>query len=536
MKKLFLLLLVAVCVSYTVQSLNLIPNGDMSAWESDAALPDGYADGGSNGASNFGSFSKAADTYNGMNVIQTSFANSTQSSIRYFTIPYFEIAEAGTYVLSFYVKGKGYFRSVNLFTKDAPEVNRRSGQVNSLQPGGTTYISRPMGTANGASNLFSEWTLIADTFHVAVADEFSVAFANNNHPKDDNNPFLIAGISMEKVESPIEIDKSLKSIKLKYSSSTTDANADALPGFAPETLNYLVPVSFNYDNIPVVTVEAADPRLSISVEQPTATSGDVADRTATITASVEEEDYSQAYTVVFEKSTDFIGGFHRGSTNSTYFEFAGFGTQNYSATDTKSHGLYWGDFATRNNSDGELKVITPVPVNGADTVYFYAMDYNSSPSQDLNTSTLYVEYKNTAAPDWVIKKTIPATDMTEEWQLIACGIHDPDPAGQVQLRIAQENGQTLNSRDFIIDDVRVSAYKSTSTGLKQYASGDAVSILASGKSVKIESAESVHYDIHAAAGTLIATGTVAGKTSVPLSIPGVYVVKAGETVRKIIIK
>ncbi len=122
--------------------------------------------------------------------------SSTPGNSAYFITPYVELTP-GDYEVTFYVKGSGYIRSVNLCTADVPEGNRRTTMARNLKPGGITYVSRPMGETVKAK-LHENWIPYKSVFKVTEKAKYALNVAHNNMDGNPDTPLLISKISLSK--------------------------------------------------------------------------------------------------------------------------------------------------------------------------------------------------------------------------------------------------------------------------------------------------------------------------------------------------
>ncbi len=541
MKKIILLLfsVIALNAMSATQPVT-IPNGDMSQWDFLSGstteydtLPRNFGAGGN--VTNFKKYlSKSTETYQGMNALQMTYGGS-QANVSYFITPYFNLT-TGIYKLSFYVKGNGYFRTVNLCTDDVPEVNRRSGQTSSLQAGGTTYISRPMGTSSGAQAI-ADWTEFTYTFTVTTPGNYSLNFAHNNGTT--GNVFLVSNITMSR-EIEYNSDCSLQKILLS-ATGYTKGGPESLPGFDPETLDYTVDLSFNYTG--GVPVASAYPSQYESVEVvETATSLSGSNNVTKIKVTSSDGTVSKTYNITFKQTKDFISGCFTDFKSSPVvdFEITPGAPAVYSNEKTANHGLYWGDNGTRPNSNGVFDLVTPQLINGMGTISFYVKDYVNVPTQDDNSSALVVRYKMKSSDPWTRIDSIPAADITDAmgWvyksyimnkELVA-DIDTPQVSFYIYRAVT-----TGGPRDFVLDDFRITSYSGTSikdspfkeNGLKVYSGIQAV---------MIEQEGSGFYQLYTSTGQLVSSGYFSDKATVPVKYSGLYIVKVGTKSKKVVIK
>jgi hypothetical protein len=77
-------------------------------------------------------------------------------------------------------------------------------------------------------------------------------------------------------------------------------DGDPLEGFDPEVLNYEVTLPVGTTVAPEVDATPLSPHATVSITQATDLSGDAAERTATITVTAQDPDFTRTYTIVFD--------------------------------------------------------------------------------------------------------------------------------------------------------------------------------------------------------------------------------------------
>jgi hypothetical protein len=199
-----------------IANLNMLQWGGADGADASNPLPDGY--GARPGHLSY--FSRASETFNGQPAIQMTYS-ATAGTASYFITPCLQL-EPGEYEATFYVKGSGFFRTVNLCTPDAPESDRRAHSPQNET--GITIPSRPMGSTVKAI-VFDEWVKHRTVFAVRQKADYALVFAHNNRagapdesvdtPLNPNDPLLVSAITFGKLGAN-DIDLS-------------EANASALP-------------------------------------------------------------------------------------------------------------------------------------------------------------------------------------------------------------------------------------------------------------------------------------------------------------------
>jgi hypothetical protein len=171
---------------------NLIPNGDMGDWPEGKPVPAGFELDATNGSGAF--FSLAKEKHKGRNAIQCSYVNKGSGYSRFFDTPPVKL-KPGEYELTFYVKGSGFLRSVNLCSTGIENGQRKSRR--NPQPG--QIIKTPMGAPSAIKPKdYETWREITVIYNGTKENDYTVSFANNNREGDPKRPLMIAGISLIK--------------------------------------------------------------------------------------------------------------------------------------------------------------------------------------------------------------------------------------------------------------------------------------------------------------------------------------------------
>jgi len=196
MKKIILLNAVLFLV-LSAFAQNLIVNGDMSDYRKSNFIPKGYATTKKSTFSLFeNGFGLDGVTLNAMNM---TYNHEKQTNSRYITTPLtLEGLEKGKYKLTFYLKGKGWIRTVNL----ASEGQDVPGSTKNNAP--SLITNQFMGKSRSVTE-YAEWTKIELTYNVNYSDnttlKYCVCFAfNNGMTGDTENTLSIANISLVKYD------------------------------------------------------------------------------------------------------------------------------------------------------------------------------------------------------------------------------------------------------------------------------------------------------------------------------------------------
>lgn len=195
-------------------STNLIQNGSMTDWRLKSgstsqyeSLPFGFT-GGTNSDT---CFSKGSEMFEGKNSIRLNFKLSNSGSARYFTTPSTRLTP-GSYQLTFWIKGEGYFRAVNL-------ANSKSESVSTKVANENTLVGFPLGSTSGAK-LFEVWTKLSVTYDVIIEEDYLLCFAVNNYNASGAKPFYLSDISLNKLNITFDY---------KQRAPMPKANAGAIP-------------------------------------------------------------------------------------------------------------------------------------------------------------------------------------------------------------------------------------------------------------------------------------------------------------------
>jgi hypothetical protein len=530
MKKQLLQLIMILFAIGFANAQNLILNGDMSAWTEGSEKPDGYTYS-SLDATPEAYFEKGSEMYNTtMNTLHLKFKNSNTGSTRAIMTPgTTSELTPGNYKLTFYVKGSGYFRSVNLANTD---VVTASKYKTATQADDSVIVARPMGTTT-AAQLFTDWTKYEVTYSVTIAGTYLVCFTNNNRNGDDTKPFLLANISLESAEP--SADATLKALTLAEISYTGNASGDveSVPLFSSDKLNYTIELSFNYaGGVPTVagTVNNVYATTS-SITQATNLTGTEAERTASIEVTAQNGD-KQTYTVVFVKSDDFINGFNYDAT--TLSNFGGLGYIDalgvYTKT-TNADGKYWGSATIRPTTNPIFEFYTPELANGAGVLSYYVKDAGYG---DALLTDLQIQYRAISTDDWTTLETVPASTLTSSYVEKTVTINNGSVTGQVRFFV-DRTGEGLDGlRNFVIDDLRVTTY-SISTGANAADNSENVRINVMNDNIVMQCQGKNTYQVFSSTGQLIQSGEFNDYKSLKTDAKGMIIVKIGSYVKKALV-
>jgi enamine deaminase RidA (YjgF/YER057c/UK114 family) len=532
MRNFFLQFIAIFCAVSFVNAQNLIVNGDMSTWTEGNEKPDGYSYS-SLDATPSAYFAKASEMYNGtMNVLQLTFKNSSTGSSRAIMTPstISELAP-GNYKLTFYVKGSGYLRSVNLAHADAIYTSKVK-TADAATGGDSVLVARPMGTTT-AAQLISEWTKYEVDYAVAIAGYYVVCFSNNNRNGDDANPFLMANISLE-TTTPSS-DATLKALTLGEILYTGEASGDveSVPLFSPDKQNYTVELSFNYaGGVPVVAGTTNHAYATTIVTQAVNIDGTEAERTASVEVTAQTGD-KQTYTVTFVKSQDFISGCHYDAVNLD--NKGGWGYMDVTGVYTKTtnpDGKYWGSATIRPTSKSVFEFYTPELANGCGVLSYYLKD---AAYGDTLLTDLQIQYRVAFADEWTILETIPASTLTDSYVEKTVVVNNSSATGQIRFFVDRTAEGLAELRNFLIDDVRITAYAPTGTH-DIFGNSDDIHIDIQDHNIVMQCEGKSTYQVFSSTGQMILSGEFDEYKSLKIDVSGLFIVKAGNSIKKALIR
>jgi hypothetical protein len=265
-----------------------IVNGDMQQWNAGEALPEGYslshpkqpqkAD-----AVTF--FAKDPLGYKGeMNALKMFRNSHNVADIRYFISPY-AFLEEGTYILTFYLKGKGWIRSVNLAT----ENGMASTATTSYEE---TYVWKLMGSdtdfINGAAGVdLQDWKKYTYKYTVKQGTYCLGIAHNNNLTTGITDTLRIAGISLKSYAAP-----QLSDIQI---------GGNTIHAFSPSVYTYSckLPYENGDTDFPQITCTAGE-GVDVSVTPASNLSGNESQRTAKLKVVNKDDNTDTAeYKIIF---------------------------------------------------------------------------------------------------------------------------------------------------------------------------------------------------------------------------------------------
>lgn len=512
MKKSILITLICVLSLYS-QAQNLITNSDFEVWTDQQAMPDSWA----RGAGSFGVQYLYATDAQRNNVIRLNEPDENIiSSRRFHSLTNISIPSAGTYRVSFWVKGNVGLRAVVLTKGDAaPSTNKQSATNHA-----TLITGYPSGTQ------VAEWTKISTDIIVPSSATFGddyrlhISWSSNTAPLQKCD-FLIDDVQVIRLS-----DDGLNSISIKPKDYTTSSeNIDyKIPGFSSEVFNYTLTTS--YIDIPEITAEAANASSSVEIIPATSLSGSKEERTTTITVTT-LQNIKTIYTVEFIKHPGFISGITWETSTSRLYEWSEM-MGLYSKASGKNNGLNWGlgntAFRCLSASDG-FYVSTPVLENGASILTFYMKNEDIANDQ----TPLVIMTQSDVNPNWTeIERINPITAEWSDWKKVTVNINDNSPGLRVRFEFEKE---TETSGTVFLDDILVQPFGYTST--KNIKNDDLILYTNEG-SLYIKSSDIKSYEIFDLNGVKVNHGMIQNETKVKLN-RGVYLIKAGNVTHKIVL-
>ncbi len=516
MRKKFYLLIVATCMClFVVKGQNYASNGDMENWNEVAGVydpvPVGYVK-----AVGTNAWTERVDgrgaTGNALKMRQPSTDNGQHRRLDF---PVTQNLAPGTYVFSAYFKGVGTIRWVKVSKGNAYDGTN-----------GVNYIA----STNVAAD---DWQEIS--FEIPVTEAGTIFFSMSIFKTtDDTKPFLMDDVTVTVKSGDLSSDATLKSIKFKDPGiSTTYPDGDfSMPGVNAATTAYTFPRWFGCDTVPTIIAETNYALATYTVDyggsKKFSEINDPSVKTKIVTITVEAEDGStQDYTVTFDR-TDFVCGFVTQISTVAGREFSSMSSGIYRRS-TTDHGLYWGNATVRPGSSTGGYIITTKLINGAGTLSFWTGKYSGSDAGELNIKVTYTTDGSiwNDVPNGLVR--IDSAALNGAWTEISLPILKNNPDTQIKLEYisSSANYSTVN-----LDDIRITPYAGTST--PKMKPNNSANIYAQGNFIVI--AEKMPYKVYTAGGQLIASGTNADDlVRIPVK-QGLYIVKAGNSSKKIIVR
>ncbi|GAB1416159.1 hypothetical protein MASR2M117_15650 [Paludibacter sp.] len=522
MKKVLILTGFLYCIGLLIHAQNLVTNSDFENWTytgqsgDSLAMPNTWA----RGAGTVGThYFYTTDSERG-NVLQlVDPVSESVGAKRFHSLANINIQDAGTYRVSFWVKGNVGLRAVVL-TKGTggPNTNTQSATNHY-----TALSAYPSGTN------ITNWTKVTTDIMVpstaTFGDDyrFHISWSSSSTSKPVCD-FLIDDIIIQKLSD--EGLNSISVIPLNYSTSTGTPSF-VIPDFSPEILHYTFVSS--YIEVPVVEAEAAKTSSTVSITQPTSLTGALAERTATIVVTTTDSKVT-TYTVVFEKHSGFISGIPwdiRNTNPVEWSEVVGVYSKNTSSGTNHGNIPSIGNTSIRCNSTSEpgFYLTTPVLENGASTLSFFLKNTDI----DGDDTPVVVMKSDDTHLDWTeIHRVTPNTSEWSEWKEVLVNVNDNTPGLKIKFVFEKS---ILTSGTVYFDDVEIQPFGYTST--ENITSSDML-VYGFNNQIYFSVKEPVNYTIYALNGIKVTEGTVSSNAAISLT-KGVYLVKIGDKAVKVIL-
>ena len=296
-------------------------------------------------------------------------------------------------------------------------------------------------------------------------------------------------------------------------------NLNSVIGFNASTYTYTVNLSSTQTLLPTVEATPASGSTAV-VTNATSITGTQAERTATVVVTAGSS--NQTYTVTFIKSTSYIQGFTEEIAPSTY-----------QADGTYNNGQQLGNRSCRTTTSSNSVYWTlPTLVNGAGKISLYiSKDYGTS---NL-LSTLQIKKSADGGTNWSTVASIDASTYAfptvGTWQKVEYDLNINSATAMVQINVIK----TGTTRDFMIDDIVITPY-STTTSLRNIDyPKENVSVYASNKTIHIEANQGNSFCVFDLYGRIVKEGIYTNPVNLSVST-GIYFVKANSIVSKVIVK
>jgi hypothetical protein len=288
MKKYIIFLFILKVILSPLSGQEYIVNGNMQQWNENENLPEGFGfvhPRQSQNVNAYTFFAKDPLGYKGeMNALKMFRNNHNAADIRFFVTPC-AFLEEGTYVLTFYLKGKGWLRSVNLATENGMPSTTNSSYEE-------TCIWKPMGSDsdfnNGTAGVdLQDWKKYTCKYTVKQGTYYLGIAHNNNPAAGAADTLRIANISLKSYAAP-----QLSDIQI---------GGNAIHAFSPSVYAYSYKLPYESDNtdFPPITYTAGE-GVTVSVTPASNLSGNESQRTAKIKVVNNDDSTDTAeYKIIF---------------------------------------------------------------------------------------------------------------------------------------------------------------------------------------------------------------------------------------------
>lgn len=513
MKKTLLVFMVTLCIGFA-HGQNMISNGNFETWtvaDPLTALPEGWT----RGAGTIGThYLYATDATRG-NVLRLTDPTSAASK-RFSSDTQLNIPEAGTYTVSFWVKGTVRLRYVALVKGTASPAN-------------TASITNHYTTITGyTSGEVVEWTKVETDIVVPTTatfgSDYKLHIVWSNTTTSNVSDFLMDEVSLVKFVPSVSSKLSAITITPANYTTTNPPSDYNLGGFNSETYNYTFTSS--YHNVPVIGAITEDPTATVQITQATSFTGTTAEKTATIVI-IASDNSTSTYTVQLEKHPGFISGMTWDLSNITdriewdvinglYFRSTG-----------KDHGDVWalGNTSMRCNSTSGsgYYAITPVLTNGAGMMSLFVRNW------DINSdNSPVVMYKSTNGVDWTeIYRVVPNTADWSSWKEVNINVNDA--SATLQIKIEFEKTITVSGQIYI-DDVEILPWSPGTSSA--HTPENIKDVFAANGRILFNQTEVQPYAVYNTSGVLLQSGMAYPDMSVPMD-KGIYFVKLNDKIFKV---
>ncbi len=515
-------------------SQNLFTNGDMEAWDNANSpfLPDGYVLKSGVATTEFSKVPGRNGSANALR-IQKAYYGTGNASDRIFS-PYITITSlstAKTYRLSLWVKGTGRIQYMYVLASQS--------SINGIRQDLTT-------ASTGIDFDYADWTEVSYTFNPDKSGYKNIMFIICGRTTGETSDAYIDDISIQEY---ISDDATLKKIAIQDPVNSGASYDFALPGFAPATINYTVPLWFGADTVPDLKIE---PNVGLStyvIDNDGSNAFVAGAKTKEVTIKVTAESgATKDYTVTFDR-TNYVVGFFRvtgtiDAANTTILaQFSDIkGLYGPGSTNATFHNDYWGYSSIRpygsgsSSSGGQAYLVTKPLVNGAGTISFWTGALSATfPSETTALDSLYLKLSVTTDGTWTDLKEwqVDTTALHGQWTKMEYDIKSSDPNTQIKLEYRRGTG-VAKYLPIDIDDIFITPWTTVGMDGEKIKPFTTLNIYPQGQAVVV--AEKGRYMIYTANGQLIASGN---NTSQAITIPvksGLYIAKSGNQAKKLIVK
>lgn len=527
MRKFLIIAIVIFSASISAVAQNLVANGNFEAWTyvrqglsgDSLVMPDNWSRGSGAMGTNY---ILATDTERG-NVLHLVDADGTTVAARRFSsLTNISIPEAGSYRVSFWVKGNVGLRAVVLVKgTTAPVTNAQSA---------TNHFTTISNYVSGAANVTS-WTKVSADINVPSTATFgddyrlhlswSISTGTAPRPVCD---FMMDDIVLQKTNN--DGLNSISVTPLNYTTTSGTPSFD-LAGFSSEILTYKFTCS--YLDVPVVAAIAAKSGSTVTITQPVSLTGTLGERTATIVVTTPENKVT-TYSVVFEKHLGFVSGIAwdtRSSLPIEWGEMTGLYARNTAAGTNNGQFAAIGNTSIRCNTSSETGyyITTPALVNGASTLSFYLKNTNI----EADNTAVVVLKSNATDTQWhEIGRVQPNTAEWTNWKEVLVNVNDNSVG--LKIRFVFEKTVSISGTVYL-DDVEILPFGFTSTNDLRMSD---INVFALNNQIHIKSPHAVRFKVYSINGSKVAEGISSDSQTINMG-RGMFIVRIGNESFKIIL-